>query len=68
MGVGGEVSDLRDFCFFFLGEGTVRSDRVIMHPKFNVDALKQRNVKEFYDYDLALVHLKQPITLSWKAR
>lgn len=50
------------------GEGTVRSDRVIMHPKFNVDALKQRNVKEFYDYDLALVHLKQPITLSWKAR
>lgn len=50
------------------GEGTVMSKRVIMHPKYNVEALKHRNVKEFYDYDVALVELDTPIPLSWKAR
>lgn len=50
------------------GEGTIMSKQVIMHPEYNVDALKQRNVKEFYDFDVALVELDTPIPLSWKAR
>lgn len=50
------------------GEGSVMSKRVIMHPKYNVDALKQRNVEEFYDYDVAIVELETPIPMSWKAR
>ncbi|KAJ0063429.1 hypothetical protein NL108_002643, partial [Boleophthalmus pectinirostris] len=47
---------------------TVMSKRVIMHPQYNVDGLMQRNVKEFYDYDVALVEMDTPIPLSWKAR
>lgn len=50
------------------GEGSVMSKRVIMHPKYNVEALKHRSVMEFYDYDVALVELETPIPLSWKAR
>uniref|UniRef100_A0A8C6WTN4 C3/C5 convertase n=1 Tax=Neogobius melanostomus TaxID=47308 RepID=A0A8C6WTN4_9GOBI len=50
------------------GEGSVMSKRVIMNSKYNVDALKLRNVTEFYDYDVALVELDTPIPLSWKAR
>ncbi|KAG7479699.1 complement C2-like [Solea senegalensis] len=49
------------------GDGRVRSSRVIMHPKYNTSALKHRNVSEFYDYDVALVHVNS-IPLSWKAR
>ncbi|KAJ0022390.1 hypothetical protein NQD34_009880 [Periophthalmus magnuspinnatus] len=47
---------------------SVMSKQVIMHPKYNVEGLKQRNVKEFYDYDVALVEVDTPIPLSWKAR
>ncbi|XP_029026251.1 complement C2 [Betta splendens] len=50
------------------GDVTVPSSRVIMHPNYNVDALKHRHVPEFYDYDVALVWLNKSIPLSWKAR
>ncbi|KAM8769439.1 complement factor B [Acanthopagrus schlegelii] len=50
------------------GEGIVLSKRVIMHPEFNTRALQHRNVSEFYDYDVALVHVNKSIPLSWKAR
>lgn len=50
------------------GEGRVVSERVIMHPKYNIRALKHRNVSEFYDYDVALVQVAKSIPLSWKAR
>ncbi|XP_034089092.1 complement C2 [Gymnodraco acuticeps] len=50
------------------GEGRVVSERVIMHPKYNIRALKHRNVSEFYDYDVALVQVTKSIPLSWKAR
>uniref|UniRef100_A0A673BHI3 C3/C5 convertase n=1 Tax=Sphaeramia orbicularis TaxID=375764 RepID=A0A673BHI3_9TELE len=42
--------------------------KFIMHPRFNVNALKRRNVSEFYDYDVALVRLNKSLPLSWKAR
>ncbi|XP_045928726.1 complement C2 [Micropterus dolomieu] len=50
------------------GEGTVSSQNVIIHPKYNIRALKTRNVSEFYDYDVALVQVAKSIPLSWKAR
>uniref|UniRef100_A0A3Q3MAI4 C3/C5 convertase n=1 Tax=Mastacembelus armatus TaxID=205130 RepID=A0A3Q3MAI4_9TELE len=50
------------------GGGIVKSNKVIMHHKYNVYALKHRNVSEFYDYDVALVQLNKSIPLSWKAR
>ncbi|XP_068173158.1 complement C2 [Antennarius striatus] len=50
------------------GGGRVLSKSVIMHPDFNINALKHRNVSEFYDYDVALVQLNTSIPLSRKAR
>nr|XP_020441546.1 complement factor B-like isoform X2 [Monopterus albus] len=50
------------------GGGTVESKKIFMHPKYNVYALKHRNVSEFYDYDIALIELNNSIPLSWKAR
>ncbi|KAF3693051.1 Complement factor B [Channa argus] len=50
------------------GEGTLKSSRVILHPKYNIKALAHKNVSEFYDYDVALVHFNKSIPLSWKAR
>nr|AIA08677.1 complement factor B/C2 [Miichthys miiuy] len=50
------------------GEGMAVSTKVIMHPMYNIRALKHRNVSEFYDYDVALVYVNKSIPLSWKAR
>lgn len=44
------------------------SKKVVMHPEYNTRALRHRNVSEFYDYDVALVHVNQSIPLSWEAR
>ncbi|KAM9318633.1 LOW QUALITY PROTEIN: complement factor B [Pholidichthys leucotaenia] len=49
------------------GEGTANFKNVIMHPIYNISALKHRNMSEFYDYDVALVETEN-ILLSWKAR
>ncbi|XP_023134907.1 complement C2 isoform X2 [Amphiprion ocellaris] len=50
------------------GGGTVQFKKIIMHPKYNTNALKHRNVSEFYDYDVALIQVASSIPLSWKAR
>lgn len=42
--------------------------RVIIHPKYDTRALKDRNVSEFYDYDVALVQMNKSIPLSRQAR
>lgn len=52
----------------FLGAGIAVSKAVVMHPQFNIRALKHRNVSEFYDYDVALIQVNESIPLSWKAR
>lgn len=52
----------------FVGAGTAVSKAVIVHPKYNIRALKHRNVSEFYDYDVALIQVDTSIPLSWKAR
>uniref|UniRef100_A0A3Q1HLQ1 C3/C5 convertase n=1 Tax=Acanthochromis polyacanthus TaxID=80966 RepID=A0A3Q1HLQ1_9TELE len=50
------------------GGGTVQTKKIIMHPKYNTNRLKHRNVSEFYDYDVALIQVNNSIPLSWKAR
>ncbi|KAM9732882.1 complement C2 isoform 2-T2 [Menidia menidia] len=50
------------------GDGLVKANKAIIHPNYNVSALRHRNVSEFYDYDVALVHIPGNIKLSWKAR
>ncbi|KAJ8403751.1 hypothetical protein AAFF_G00346190 [Aldrovandia affinis] len=41
---------------------------VILHPQYNIKGLQHKNVKEFYDYDIALVKLSESIKLSGEAR
>ncbi|XP_069003628.1 complement C2 [Embiotoca jacksoni] len=50
------------------GGGSVKVNKVIMHPEYNIYALKHRNVSEFYDYDVALLRTNNSIPLSWSAR
>lgn len=50
------------------GDGSVKVNKVFMHPEYNIYALKHRNVSEFYDYDVALVQVNKSIPLSRAAR
>ncbi|KAL1260174.1 hypothetical protein QQF64_008001 [Cirrhinus molitorella] len=50
------------------GNGKVIALELILHPQFNVKGLKDKNVKEFYDYDIALIRISEPIRLSVNAR
>ncbi|XP_056120603.1 complement factor B [Rhinichthys klamathensis goyatoka] len=50
------------------GNGEVKAMELILHPLFNVKGLKDKNVNEFYDYDIALVRMRENITISLKAR
>uniref|UniRef100_A0A672QA57 C3/C5 convertase n=1 Tax=Sinocyclocheilus grahami TaxID=75366 RepID=A0A672QA57_SINGR len=44
------------------------SMELFLHPQFNLRGLKDKNVKEFYDYDIALIRMSENITISMKAR
>ncbi|KAI4901371.1 hypothetical protein NFI96_014155, partial [Prochilodus magdalenae] len=50
------------------GNGKAKASTVILHPKFNVRGLKDKNVNEFYDYDIALIKASSKIKLSSEAR
>ncbi|KAF5897730.1 complement factor B-like [Clarias magur] len=50
------------------GEGKVPVSLLIPHPDFNVKKLKDKNINEFYDYDVALIKLNNSIKLSSMAR
>ncbi|KAM9468505.1 complement C2 [Clarias gariepinus] len=50
------------------GGGKVCAGSLFEHPEFNVTKLKDRNINEFYDYDVALIKLNSSIKLSSKAR
>ncbi|XP_047676936.1 complement factor B isoform X1 [Tachysurus fulvidraco] len=50
------------------GDGIVNALLLIPHPDFNVTKLKDKNVNEFYDYDVALIKVLKSIKLSSKAR
>uniref|UniRef100_A0A8C1UN68 C3/C5 convertase n=1 Tax=Cyprinus carpio TaxID=7962 RepID=A0A8C1UN68_CYPCA len=53
--------------FSYKGNGRVKAMELILHPRFDVKGLKDKNVKEFYDYDIALIRLSD-ITISKNAR
>ncbi|KAJ8256548.1 hypothetical protein COCON_G00187000 [Conger conger] len=49
-------------------EKETSASSVILHPQYNVRGLQHKKVKEFYDYDIALIKLKESIKLSAEAR
>ena len=50
------------------GGGSVSAGNLFLHPLYDVMGLKHKNVKEFYDYDIALVKVQKSIPISQKAR
>ncbi|ROL49834.1 Complement factor B [Anabarilius grahami] len=50
------------------GNGEVKAMELILHPQYNVKGLKDKNVNEFYDYDIALIRMRENITISSQAR
>lgn len=58
--------------FFFLwksGNGELlKAADFFIHPQYNVRGLQSKNVKEFYDYDIALIKLEKNISISHVAR
>lgn len=50
-------------CLFYIGVKTF-----ILHPKYNVSAKVKQGVKEFYDYDVALIQLKEHVDFSYNIR
>lgn len=53
--------------FSYKGNGKVKVLELILHPQFDVKGLKDKHVKEFYDYDIALIRMSD-ITISKNAR
>ncbi|RXN14406.1 complement C2-like protein [Labeo rohita] len=49
------------------GNGQVKALELILHPQFNLKGLKDKNIKEFYDYDVALIRMSA-IKISVNAR
>lgn len=54
--------------FSYKGNGEVKAMDLILHPQYNVKGLKDKNVNEFYDYDIALIRMRKNITISSQAR
>ena len=42
--------------------------KLSLHPLYDVEGLRHKNVKEFYDYDIALVKVQKSIPISQKVR
>lgn len=39
-----------------------------LHPNYNINAKAKEGVKEFYDYDVALIQLKEDVKISSAVR
>ncbi|KAM8742734.1 complement factor B-like [Acanthopagrus schlegelii] len=51
------------------GQGRVKKVKMFkIHDRYNVTAKVHKKVKEFYDYDVALVQLEKPVEISAAAR
>lgn len=39
-------------------------EQVLFHPKYNINGKKAEGIPEFYDYDVALIKLKEKLQYS----
>lgn len=40
----------------------------ILHPKYNVEAKKHMGIPEYFEYDVALIELENPVKLDREHR
>ncbi|XP_036380477.1 complement factor B-like [Megalops cyprinoides] len=50
------------------GPSGKKVEKYIPHPKFDIGAKKDQGIPEFYDYDVALIQLKEDVKISVQAR
>lgn len=55
-----------NYVFFFLPDKRVQT--FILHPDYNINAKAKEGVKEFYDYDVALIQLEEDVQISSAVR
>uniref|UniRef100_A0A8C2WQV9 C3/C5 convertase n=1 Tax=Cyclopterus lumpus TaxID=8103 RepID=A0A8C2WQV9_CYCLU len=60
--------DLPEHVTVIIDDGQVKVKTFIIHPKYNNSAKADQGVKEFYDYDVALIQLKEDVNISSVAR
>lgn len=53
------------FTFLF---AVIKVDRLIIHPNYNITAKQSIGIKEYYEYDIALIQLKTPVKMSINLR
>ncbi|KAJ7996327.1 hypothetical protein DPEC_G00235940 [Dallia pectoralis] len=64
-----KFEDTADMITVLIGNKEVlKVERHILHPQYNIKAKVDQGVKEFYDYDVALLQLKKTLTPSIKTR
>ncbi|XP_044226800.1 complement factor B-like [Thunnus albacares] len=51
-----------------IGDQARRVKKIRLHPKFNITAKKDEGVREFYDYDVALLQLEEYVEFSYYIR
>lgn len=54
--------------FLSLSMTAKRVKNFFLHPKFNISAKVNEGVKEFYDYDVALIQLTEFVKISTMVR
>ncbi|XP_064408092.1 complement factor B-like [Latimeria chalumnae] len=47
---------------------SIKVTKLLLHPWFNIQGKAHKNIKEFYDYDVALIELEEAIPFSPKIR
>lgn len=43
-------------------------EEVLFHPDYNINGKKEKGINEFYDYDVALIKLRQKLTYDQTVR
>uniref|UniRef100_A0A4W5JR48 C3/C5 convertase n=1 Tax=Hucho hucho TaxID=62062 RepID=A0A4W5JR48_9TELE len=64
-----KFTDTADKIKITIGKNQVLTgSRVILHPNYNIKAKENEGIKEFYDYDVALIELKKDVDISIDTR
>ncbi|KAK6316721.1 hypothetical protein J4Q44_G00121210 [Coregonus suidteri] len=64
-----KFTDTADKIKIKIGKNQVLTgSRLILHPNFNIKAKEKEGINEFYDYDVALIELKNDVDISIDTR
>uniref|UniRef100_A0A8C7MYT7 C3/C5 convertase n=1 Tax=Oncorhynchus kisutch TaxID=8019 RepID=A0A8C7MYT7_ONCKI len=64
-----KFTDTADKIKITIGKNPVLTgSRIILHPNYDIKAKEKEGVKEFYDYDVALIKLKNDVDISISIR